>query len=1374
MSPAKKRGGAKRGAKKAAVKKSAAKKSIAKKSIAKKSVAKKSVAKKSPARKSATKKSVAKKSPAKKSPAKKSPAKKSAAKKSAAKKAPARKSPSRKSAAKTTGRRTAAKRPAPKQRVVVQTPEEMRAAAAAARADAKRERRSRAAARRTFIAERMGHTDLNALTAALQRKLARKAPAPKAARRAGQRRMAPAVSDMNRWVPIGPSVVRRGQADGRPRVTGRVRDFAVDSTGLRAYAATGKGGVWYTEDAGTSWRAVGGWVNTPGSFGGASTDLSCGSLLVEFGATAAADYVMVGTGELVGQDMTRVATTAFFKFGGRGILAGRAPTQRNETEVPFTDTAGSLELENEGVLQLVRDPSRPAGSAGTVGDRVIAATTAGLYLGLREDVGGELLWNWERIEGLEAHRSSVVENPPADPITISPAVSDVVWVPMAGNPDGRIVAAIDREGLIYSDALGADGTWTWMPTLNRHDAAMPVSGRHTLAPVVNDTLYVLIGRTLPAAVDGRDDDVEVHRIPNITRTAVGGGPGASQLVAGAPVDLWGTQRHHNQALLVERIGGRDRVWMGGQGIFPFDGAEFSASVYCFDVAEAGAGAPRLEPAEGVSRIEAPPDGEGSDVAGYVGSGIHADVHCIRVVTTPSGAKHVWVTSDGGVYLSELGGRVNTFQSRGNGLAAIEAGFVALHPTSSHYCAIGAQDNGVQSRSGDTMWEMIMAGDGGGVAFHPTAPQVILGQFIRGTWRAVPEDRYVGPLGRQTGGGIRDADRENRLAAFYSGCDVIRRTSTRSRFAIGTNRVWITDDIASGGTNTWRVLPFDLDHAATATDPRPGGVDTPEARQTVGVPVPALGNVVQLRWASPTRLYAVYHNGIVRHDDDGSGNWTTTLIRAPGTAGPDTATVLFSDLAPIPETDDFYVTSLGNHELDRAQVTDTLWFWHDGAFLRTNLRFELDDEATPDMVGPLDPAHSVCLDPDDDTIIYVGTLGGIYRGVRADDGVNVVHSWDTFMEGLPITCVSEIRIWKDPSNRAGAPKLLRAATQSRGVWEVHLDAEEPSRTYLRVHPRDDRRILPSPLENPRRSSSAALEHPYESPDVVIRPARRPAAAAPIRFPFASDQAIGPASTGSHHLWTFQTAFRWHFPCIRADGVWSDQLADLIRLYRTSNAGLGTGNRVTLATWNKIVRETRLAPDRSVSTDPAHPFAVFETPWHTTSSTAPATEVDVLELVQPLSTSAGIWRVRSEPCTVDVLLHHRDTRPVDANDAYVALFFRVAPGSVALLAERASTFDALHEWRGTATVPVPAGWTRVGTVHRLPVTLDAFMPKAISIDVDLSAVPLGHHVLFLAVCGSSDDPASPAPEGLSATSTIVDMARAWPRAALRLVKSVGVRR
>ena len=62
--------------------------------------------------------------------------------------------------------------------------------------------------------------------------------------------------------------------------------------------------------------------------------------------------------------------------------------------------------------------------------------------------------------------------------------------------------------------------------------------------------------------------------------------------------------------------------------------------------------------------------------------------------------------------------------------------VAQHPTSSHFVAMGAQDNGTQVRTGDTVWEEVLVGDGGGLMFHPVQTHYLVAQYLGGRWEAV--------------------------------------------------------------------------------------------------------------------------------------------------------------------------------------------------------------------------------------------------------------------------------------------------------------------------------------------------------------------------------------------------------------------------------------------------------------------------------------------------------------------------------------------------------------------------------------------------------------------------------------------------------------
>jgi hypothetical protein len=725
-----------------------------------------------------------------------------------------------------------------------------------------------------------------------------------------------------------------------------------------------------------------------------------------------------------------------------------------------------------------------------------------------------------------------------------------------------------------------------------------------------------------------------------------------------------------------------------------------------------------------------------------------------------------VGCDGGIFISAQAGRVNSFLSRSTGLASLEIGFHASHPTSSHFIAIGCQDNGTQVRVGDTVWEETMQGDGGGVAFHPLHSQFLVAQYIQGTWLGRPSGAYRDPLHRVAGGTYEGLvpDREWGLSSFYSGASSIRLSATVGRIAVGTNRVWVTDDLGTAAANTWRVLPT---LAGAATDPRPGGAD-PFAQQLVGV-VPGIGNIIQLRWASGRELLALYTWGLVRYTQNaGTGVWTPNIL-IPGAAGaPSSVLTTYTDIAPVPGTQDFYLTTTGE---TAAPDIDTCWFFDaaTSTLAATTLRHVLNAVFPP--LGPLDPAYAVVVDPGATTNVYVGTVTGVWRGVRTP-GV-AAHAWTFFANGLPQAIVQDLGFWVDPAGTPGSPRLLRAAIQSRGLWEVDLASDEAQRTYVRVHARDDRRIFPTPMQNPRRSPTAPHEPTFTSPDIVVRPAANPPVPPTWQLPAAST--INAGNVPPYQLWTFQTAFRWIYPSILADGQWSDQLADLVQLHR-SVLGLPPGNFIDLALWNAVVA-TRLTAAGAVSAAPADPFAVYRHPWQSaTSLTSLATEVDLLELVVPPGVVGNVWQVLNERSTIDVLLHHRDTRPLAANDAFVVLLWRAAPTQAALLALNPAAFPAYAAGLvGGAPQPAPTDWNVVaatggGVQHRLPIGLDARLPRAISIDVDFRGTAAGQRVLIVAMVASSVDRFVRPVTG--AIAHMGDLVRRWPYAAMRLIR-VGAR-
>ncbi|GAA4587018.1 hypothetical protein BJY16_008102 [Actinoplanes octamycinicus] len=1119
----------------------------------------------------------------------------------------------------------------------------------------------------------------------------------------------PPADDGARWVPIGPSVVRKGQAVDHPRVTGRIRDLAVAPTGRRAYAASAKGGVWYTGDGGATWASVdGGVVRAPG---GPTNAQVCGCLLVAFGESAESDVVLVGTGEEIPVDNAFASS-----MGGVGVLAATGPV----TGRPWARSGRGV-FAGQALYRLVRDPSATPGGDG---DTVLACSTAGAFLGERD--GG---YAWRPLVGRPA--------------------CDAVWL-----PDGRLFVLLVDGALIEP---GQSGEITLpMPADARRE------GIGSLAVAGPDRFY-LLGEIV------REEDKK----PALWRIDARPGqqPRATR-IAGVPKMLWGGQRDFDQALVVESRGDLDRVYLGGSGLDPgLRHGDHCAALYCFEVpARTGR---RLAPVAGISRTGLTGGGAGAVHQGLIGNTLHPDVHVIRLAGPPA-RRQVWTGCDGGVFVSDRAGQVYSFRSANNGIAVLEPNFVRGHPRSSQLVAMGVQDNGTPVRSGDTTWELIQEGDGGGVVFVPTAPQVLIRQVYNAVWASALA-KVVDPLQRaprrpsfpERDGEFEDA--ECQASAFYSSAAVVTDPGfrpLRTRLAIGTNRVWLTDDIGldEERANTWRVLPLERGRPA---DPRAGWTPKGRHHYDPDFGVPGLRGVVTMSWASTTELLVVYERGLVRYTEEDPENdiWSGQVLRAGVPPLPSDA--ILTDVGAVPGTRDFYLATTGV----AGTGVETLWHHRDGEFRPTGLR---------DQLLPRDPVFAVVLDPADPAVVFAGTATGVWRGVRGDDNG---HVWTEYTAGLPRAVVQDLSVWTAPEDEeeedtADAPRLLRAALQSRGVWEIDLAHPARRHTWIRATAHDDRRRATAAAADPWPASdlaeyrSPAPDDEFTgSPDIVVRP-RWTATGRPPRFageiPSDTD---GYADfddwfrrTPDHRLWTFQTAFRWLYPGVVANGLWTYTMDTMVALHRAS-LGSPAEPVIDKRLWDAVVR-TRLTAAGDPTTDPSGTPAVFRAPWQTPlAPDAAPCEPDLTELVVPPAITADrIWVVYREPCTVDVLAHHRDAREVPAGEAAVTLLWRAGGRSPDELMELPVT--GIADYLTGASPAVPGGWRAVS--RRLAVPLGGHLPRGTSIDVDLSAAPAGRFALPLAYVTSTADDQPPLRPPVSPRDSVRELVRRWPQLAARVVK------
>jgi hypothetical protein len=1136
------------------------------------------------------------------------------------------------------------------------------------------------------------------------------------------------------WISLGPAAVLRGAPFTKPRVSGRVRALAVHPDGQRAYAGTANGGVWYSDDAGASWLPVGLFATerggaTKGATGAAGAEgFAVGGLAVRFGAAAdgSGDDVLVGTGELD-------------RSGGVGVLHATGPVpvvRADKLADPWTREAKNLV--GLGVFRLARHPDHSDRNPDDL-DPVVAATSRGLF---QRALPAAADSDWRRVTAAPFS---------ADDTATSVRVTDVAWVKPPGAAGTRLWIALDdqragpdggQSGLWVADvdAAGDVGTFAQVEL----DGLSPNAriGVAAAAPP-SRLLYVL---SVTEAVDPKDPN-RVLRMPRLWRIDDATSPPTVRRVERVPAHLFGGPRndqHYWDLTIAVDPTDANRVMLGGS-LLPGVGREWAAALFVCKVQAGGR--------TGFQLSYNKKAGEETSDPTWCGQGVHPDVHAAVFARSsrPAAERDLWIGCDGGVFVSHRSGDRDSFVARNTGIASLEVGYIAGNPASDVEVLAGTQDNGTIRRIGASVWEVRFYGDGGGLVYDPGQPDRFVYQTFLAEWhdhtgtllRFVfrPRDTEHPPSAERAKR-IEEAEKaENEASSFYSDADAVV-TGGRTLLAIGTNRVWVSDDWGADGS--WVTLPSGRDPkganpADTTTDlcvPTGTGAISPDS------------TVVTLRWSPPPRhtsgplrlLVLCQGAVIVHHISDDPAPTTPRLtsrafrveqiadggrIEQYGSAG-----LALHHLPRCTWTDavwhdrdrevhgSFYVATAGPWYPAAPDPPDTLW-WFDGkdTWFATGLR------SSPQ--GTKAPAYAVVVDPDDQSIVYVGTGAGVWRG--SFDVTNRTWSWVVFSNGLPEAIVADLEILK-----VGAVKLLRAGLQALGVFEVDLTGPTPPRTFLRVHDLDSRRA--PPLEkDPRVSPPVALRW-EASPD--IRPRMDTGAPAPTPPANAAQHITDPPATAfdKHRLWVFQTALRRIDPLVRADGTWS---ADFERrmLARRKAAGIPATPtpRVDGPIWTNVVTPARR----------------YAPPW---DDPAP-TEADLLELVVDRPAPAGdlaslaLTRGRAK---VEVLVHHRHVLAVDAGRVRVVLLRHALAASRDIGKALRVTFTAkVAQALASGNPPtggwgsLPDGWTVADTATPLrspALPVHPRTPRAVGFDIDFSTSPPNSRWILVAVAASTLDPAA----------------------------------
>lgn len=457
----------------------------------------------------------------------------------------------------------------------------------------------------------------------------------------------PGPAPTNNWTPIGPTVMRRGQSSNRPAVSGRVAGMAVAPGGTRVYVAAAVGGVFRSDDGGASWRStMEAWDLDPTTAGAAT--LACGAIALH---PANPDRVYLGTGE------GPRSISAYF-----GVGPVRSDTGGDSWVVEAT-AAGSPTMAGQGFFDLAVDPGD--------GDRVVAATTGGLYR--REPgAGGAVQWARKRT----GRHSGVA----------------------AGRSGGTTTfyAAAYGGGVVRS----SDGD-TWTPLATGFPTADV--GRIGVAtrPTDPSVAYALVARASDSGLLG------LWRFDAADSTW--------RQVSGAPADLFGTsatgfQGWYDLDLTVDE-NDVNLVYLGGS--LRLSGGQWCGAIYRCPVSASGAGASLAY----------------STVPSYIGARTHGDVHALTF--TPGSSTQLWAGTDGGVFVTADAAGAATFDARNVGLMTLTMNHLATHPTEDAVLFAGTQDNGTARYTGEECWLHSAAGDGGFAVVDWNNPYRVLRTYVRG-------------------------------------------------------------------------------------------------------------------------------------------------------------------------------------------------------------------------------------------------------------------------------------------------------------------------------------------------------------------------------------------------------------------------------------------------------------------------------------------------------------------------------------------------------------------------------------------------------------------------------------------------------------------
>lgn len=351
--------------------------------------------------------------------------------------------------------------------------------------------------------------------------------------------------------------------------------------------------------------------------------------------------------------------------------------------------------------------------------------------------------------------------------------------------------------------------------------------------------------------------------------------------------------------------------------------------------------------------------------------VHADHHSIAF--DKNNANTVFSGNDGGIYKSTDGGAAWTMLNNGLEITQFYSGAVSRNG-STYYG--GVQDNGHLKYDGaGTAWSAVYGGDGGYSAVDQTNDMIAYEEYVNLDMRKTTDG---GATFNDCVSGLTDAKDKN-ICLFIAPFSMNPENS--DVIIAGSDKVWITNNAAGTWTQSSDTL------------------STNETVSAVAV-VNAAGNFVGLAGTTDGRIFKCTNL------DPAAGLDSWTEITPPGNNG-GWVRRLVVDLT---DKNKIYAT-YGGYNTTAPLKSRHVWY-------STNQGTTWSDLST---ALPNVPVHSLAINPDSPSTVYIGTETGVFRSTNSG------ATWASFSNGMPWNVpTDELVIQKDT-------KAIFAYTHGRGVF-----------------------------------------------------------------------------------------------------------------------------------------------------------------------------------------------------------------------------------------------------------------------------------------------------------------------------------------------------